>query len=60
MRRKQKLLTIWKLIIALSLCLNAFGGYRIMTKWFTSQPLVKREIAKLLFDGCKYRWGGIK
>ena len=58
MAKRKKFWTIWKLIIALSFCLNVFGGYKLIGQRWSQTSWVKRESVKLAWDGLKYRYGG--
>jgi len=59
-KRVSKLLLLWKMIILISLILHTFQGYRMVMKWVSKQPAVKRYAIHLMLDGCKYRWGGVR
>lgn len=53
MKRKPQI--IWRLIVALSFCLNVFGGWQLGIKWFNKMPWVKRQALFLMGDGVKFR-----
>ena len=61
MARRLKKVSKWrvilKFIMAMSLCLNMFGAYKLVGERFSKLPLVKREAMKLALDGFKYRYG---
>ena len=55
-KKRSNWLTIWRLVIAISFCLNVFGAYSVIQKRWRSTPFYKREVIKLCQDGLKWRY----
>jgi len=47
---------LWRFAVALSFCLNIFGGYKMVEKRIARLPVIRRETLKLLRDGLAWRY----
>lgn len=54
-RRKKRFWSIWRLIVAMSICLNLFGLHTHIKREFVKQPAVKRHAVLLIVDGVERR-----
>ena len=54
-KARKKFWTVWRLIIAMSFCLNLFGAYTHISRAFARQPYIHKQAIRLTSDGVQRR-----